>query len=523
MTLRLALLSLLAGVALSAPRAEAAPPPAQPSSPARAVPSGDQSGDQDAAIARALPEIDRIFADFRLDSHAPGLVYGIVAHGRLVYVRGLGVQDLARRRPVTPDSLFRIASMTKAFTALSILKLREEGKLSLDDLAETYVPELRGWTYPTSDSPRIRIRDLLTHSAGLVDDNPWGDRQTPLPEAAFTAMLKQGVAMERAPGTAYEYSNFGYALLGRIVAKVSGMPYRRYVETQLLAPLGMTSSGYEVSEWPLARRALGYRWEDDRWTEEPTMADGAFGPMGGLQTSATDYARWVAFLLSAWPARDGAESGPVARASVRMLAEGSNFAAVAQRNGHSGAAACRQAAAYGFAMRVAQDCDLGLTLAHSGGYPGYGSHVLLMPDYGVGIFLFTNRTYNSGTAPVWDAAVALGKAGALVAPPVPVSPLLAQGYASAGRIFAAGDVLAAKDRLAMNFLMDRDAAHWAKALAALRGAVGTCDTGAPIRPGGRLRGSFVWTCAHGRVAGSLLLAPTDGAPIQELRLDVQAP
>lgn len=477
----------------------------------------------EAKIAAAVPDIDRLFADFRQDSHAPGLVYGIVANGRLVHVKGYGVQDLVRKRPVTPDSLFRIASMTKAFTALSILKLREEGKLALDDPAEKYVPEMRGWTYPTKDSPRIRIRDLLTHSAGFVDDNPWGDRQTPLPHADFTRMLAAGVPFSTAPGTAYEYSNFGYALLGRIIANVSGMSYRHYVEQTILTPLAMTSSGYEVGEWPIDRRAIGYRWEDGRWKEEPTMVDGAFGAMGGLQTSANDYARWVAFLLSAWPPRDDADSGPVSRASVRMLAEGSNHMTVAQRNGKSGPAACRQAAAYGFAMRIAQDCDLGLTLAHGGGYPGYGSHVMLMPDYGVGIFVFTSRTYNGGAGPAWDAAVALKQAGALIARTLPVSPLLADGYGATARIYAAGDVGAASGSLAMNFLMDSDAAHWRKKLSALKGEVGECDTGAPIIATGALSGRFTWACDKGRVSGSILLAPTATAQLQELKLDIKTP
>ena len=97
--------------------------------------------------------VDKIFADYALDSHIPGLVYGIVANGRMVHVRGLGIQDLESKRPVTPDTLFRIASMTKAFTALTVLKLRDEGKVRLDELAETYVPELREWKYPTRKSP----------------------------------------------------------------------------------------------------------------------------------------------------------------------------------------------------------------------------------------------------------------------------------------------------------------------------------------------------------------------------------
>src|SRR3546814_20830362 len=96
--------------------------------------------------------------------------------------------------------------MTKAFTALVILKLRDEGKLSLDDLAEQYVPEMRDWRYPTADSPRIRISDLLTHTAGFVPANPWGDRQHPMPPAESTAMPHQRVLFTAAPARASHYS-----------------------------------------------------------------------------------------------------------------------------------------------------------------------------------------------------------------------------------------------------------------------------------------------------------------------------
>ena len=484
--------------------------------PARAQPARDP-------VAEAIPAIDRLFDDYRLDAHVPGMVYGIVKDGRLVHLKAAGVQDLTARRPVTPDSVFRIASMTKAFTALSILSLRDAGKLSLDAPAETYVPELKGWRYPTTDSPRIRVRDLVNHSAGFVTDDPWGDRQQMLPEAAFTAMLREGVPFTRPPGTAYEYSNFGYALLGRIVTNVAKQPYDVYAERLLLGPLGMASSGYEIGEVPPERLAVGYRWENERWSPEPMMPHGTFGAMGGLHTTANDYANYVAWLLDAWPARDGADAGPVKRSSVRELAQGSNFLGVARRPGRSGAEACRQAAAYGMGMRVAVDCELGLTLGHGGGYPGYGSFVLLLPEHGVGIFAFANRTYAGPSAPVWDAALALHKAGALTGRTIAVSDALADAYRAAGAIYAAGDVAAAGNLLAMNFLMDRSAENWRAELARLKGQVGACDTAAPIAATGALAGRFAWRCAHGRIDGSLLLAPTRPAGIQALRLGVAAP
>ncbi|WP_225421168.1 serine hydrolase domain-containing protein [Sphingomonas parva] len=470
-----------------------------------------------ARIEAATPQIDRIFESFQKESHAPGLVYGIVADGKLVHVKAFGVQDLKEKRPVGPDSLFRIASMSKAFTALAILKLRDQGKLSLDAPAETYVPEMKGWRYPTSDSPRIKVRDLLNHVSGFVTDDPWGDRQQVLSEAEFTAMLKRGVPFTRAPQTAFEYSNFGYATLGRIVTNVSGMPYDQYIRREIQAPLGMASTGYEVRDWPLERRAVGYRWENEAWAEEPTMRHGTFGAMGGVQTSANDYSRWIAFLLSAWPPRDDKDAGPVARASVREMALGSNVPRLRQRFGSS---PVTQAAAYGMGLIAAQDPELGNTLSHGGGYPGYGSHMLLLTDHGLGIFVFSNRTYNGGSGAAWDAAVALLKAGALPATVPPVSPSLATAYRAAGAMFRAGSIAPARTLLAMNFLLDRSPENWARELTRVKGEVGECETGSAVTPTGALSGTFRWTCDKGVLEGQLLLAPTSPATIQAFRYTV---
>ena len=467
--------------------------------------------------------VDRLFADYALDAHIPGVVYGIVVDGRLAYVRGMGVQDLESRRPVTPDTLFRIASMTKAFTALTVLKLRDDGKLRLDALAESYVPELRGWRYPTEDSPRIRVRELLHQTAGFVTDDPWGDRQTPLSEADFTRLLRDGVPFARAPAVAFEYSNLGFALLGRVITNVSGQPYAETITRTLLRPLGMASSGFVADAAPAERRALGYRWEDDAWRLEPTLGPGAFGAMGGLQTSAVDYAKWVGFLLSAWPPRDAADPGPVSRATVRELAQGSNFPRTRQRPGQSGPGACRQAINYAMGLTVAADCELGLTLSHGGGYPGYGSHVLLLPSSGVGIFALANRTYAGPAGPVWDAAMVLQRAGLLKERPTPVGEALASAYRAVGAIYAAGDIAAGGDVFAMNFLLDRDAAGRARDIARLKKQAGDCETKAPLTASSMLSGDFVWRCAHGRVTGSVLLSPTTPPRIQSIELELKMP
>jgi CubicO group peptidase (beta-lactamase class C family) len=472
----------------------------------------------------ALTVVDQTFQEFALDAHIPGLVWGVVLDGRLVHVGTFGIQDLESRRPVTPDTLFRIASMTKAFTALTVLKLRDDGRLRLDALAEQYVPELQAWRYPTEDSPRIRVHDLLNHVGGFVTDDPWGDRQTPLPEAEFTRLLREGVPFTRAPATAYEYSNLGFAILGRIITNVSGRAYADTISRTLLQPLGMSASGFVAEAAPREKRALGYRWEDDAWRLEPTLGPGAFGAMGGLQTSATDYAKWVIFLMSAWPARDGADSTIVKRATVRELAQGSNFPTVRQRPGRSPASACRQAVTYGMGMRVAIDCDLGFTLSHGGGYPGYGSYVLLLPDRSAALFAFANRTYAPVAVAVWDAALTLQRAELLPAERLtPVSAELTNAYQAVGTMYRAGNVLAAGDKLAMNFLLDRSAENWARELTRLKADVGECDVSTLPHATGALTGQFVWRCDHGRLKGSLELAPTRPPGIQALQLEGIAP
>jgi D-alanyl-D-alanine-carboxypeptidase/D-alanyl-D-alanine-endopeptidase len=172
---------------------------------------------------------------------------------------------------------------------------------------------------------------------------------------------------------------------------------------------------------------------------------------------------------------------------------------------------------------AAVDCDLGLTLSHGGGYPGYGSHMMLMPDHGIGIFVFSNRTYNGGSGAAWDAAVALHRAGALTGRTIPVSATVAAAYRAAGAMYAAGNIAPGRDRLAMNFLMDRSAADWRAEFARLKGQVGDCRTDAPIQPTGALSGTFQWQCARGRLDGQLLLAPTNPAGIQALRFSIAAP
>lgn len=455
-------------------------------------------------------ELDSAFIQWMNDNHVPGLVWGIVKDGKLVHVRGFGSQRLdMEHQPVTADTGFRIASMSKAFTGYAILKLRDAGKLRLDDPAWKYLPEIKKW------GADITVADLLHHTAGFVTDDPWGDRQQVMPEAEFTRLLKAGVPRNSVRGTRYEYSNLGYAMLGRIIHKASGQNFASYVGAHVFKPLGMNATTYENADVPAIHRAIGYRWENGQWSEEPYMKHGSFGSMGGITTSANDYAKWVAYLLSAWPAEAKADR---TASTIRAMTYGGGFAHRRTRPGKDGAN-CRITPTYGAGLVSANDCILGPVAFHGGGFPGYGSHMLLIPDAGVGIFALSNRTYAGPSAPVWDAATALMQSGAIAPRNIETSDLLATGYATAAEIWKMGTIEGQQPRLAMNFLLDRSADNWSKALADLKAKTGECDTATPITATGQLAGRFNWTCAKGKVNGSVLLAPTATAQIQSLSFD----
>jgi hypothetical protein len=170
---------------------------------------------------------------------------------------------------------------------------------------------------------------------------------------------------------------------------------------------------------------------------------------------------------------------------------------------------------------VSVGCDFGFTLSHGGGYPGYGSHVLLIPQKGLGVFAFANRTYAGPSGAVWDAAAALSKEDFFKDRSLTVSEDLARAYRTVAAIYKAGSVAANEDQLAMNFLMDRDAAGWSSDLVKLKKAVGDCDTTSAVTATGAMAGEFKWRCSHGRVTGSVLLAPTTPASIQQIKLEIQ--
>ena len=207
---------------------------------------------------------------------------------------------------------------------------------------------------------------------------------------------------------------------------------------------------------------------------------------------------------------------------MRELAKGSNFPLAVTRPGDKSEHPCRQAETYGMGLYVVNDCDLPLAITHNGGYPGYGSSMLLFPDAGVGLFVFTNRTYSSPSPTLWASALMLKSANLLAPRPVPVSPELAKAYAAVAQSWKSGDVSALAPMAAVNFFMDRTAENWKRELARLKGEVGDCDTAPAIHAAGAETGSFEWVCAKGRIEGRLLLAPPNDYKVQSVIYEAAA-
>ena len=479
-------------------------------------PAFDDPGRLD-KLTRAIPAVDSVMRAFMARTRAPGIAYGLVVDGALLHVAAHGVREVSSGARVDTSTVFRIASMTKSFTALAILQLRDAGKLSLDDPAERYVPELRRLRYPTSDAPRITVRHLLTHAAGFPEDNPWGDQQLDASEADLSRLMRSGIPFANVPGVAYEYSNFGFAILGRIVVNVSGLPYARYVRERILRPLGMTSTTMEARQVPAHRLAHGYRLQDGTWLEEPPLPDGSFGAMGGMLTSSADLSRWVGLMLGAWPARDGAESPVLKRSSLREMQQLWRSASATVVRTTAGALTLN-AGGYAYGLRVSQNCQFAHIVAHSGGLPGFGSQMRWLPEYGVGIIALGNLTYTGWNGPIDAAFDVLATSGGLVPRTVRPAPVLTALRDQVTRLITTGWSAHLADSIAaMNLYRDERQERRAAEIAGLVSAAGgNCRPDGAMWVENALRGDWKLTCASGALRVRVTLAPTTPARVQFL-------
>ena len=317
----------------------------------------------------------------RLGHRSPAQAWGVFTGDRLVRVEAGGSEV-----PDAAHTAFRIASCTKSFTAAAALLLSDDGLLDLDEpLADALDVPLR-ILGPSGPAPTVR--DALAMRAGFPTDDPWADRQESLGEDAFGRMLAAGVRVMWPAGRRYEYSNLGYAIVGRIIGRRAGMPYRRVVETRLLEPLGLTGTGFDASVRSAGGAVPGYRPTPDGWQRLPFSGPGAFSPIGGLFSTVSDLARWCGVL---------AQAGDAAGLLPRGITERMQHPETPVL-GDPHAAGPWQA--YGLGLVVRADGAGRRFLAHSGGYPGFSSFMTWEALSGLGAVAFENATYAGVTAAV---------------------------------------------------------------------------------------------------------------------------
>jgi hypothetical protein len=316
----------------------------------------------------------------------------------------------------------------------------------------------------------------------------------------------------------YEYSNTGFAILGQVVARVSGMRTRDFIDREILKPLGMTYTKWEASAVPGDRIARGYGRIDGQWVLEKPLADGAYGAMGGLYSSVPDLAKLVALYLSAWPPRDGEDSGPIKRSSLReMQMPYAPYRSTALRPAVN-APLVLSSGGYAFGLGVTQTCRFAHSVSHGGGLPGYGSQMRWLPEYGVGIVALANGTYAGPGRAVNEALEALARTGGL-------NPRVPQPGADLIRTKAAVDRLISRwsdEELqkiaATNLFLDRPLDRRRKEFDTLREIHGACRAETPIEAENALRGRWTLACERGWIKGNLTLAPTLPPTVQHLEL-----
>jgi len=310
--------------------------------------------------------VDSIIAEYAAPD-GPGAAVLVARHGEPLVMKGYGLAELETARPVTPTTNFRLASLTKQFTAATILMLRGEGLLSLDDAIVRYLPELPAY------ANNVTVRQLLQHVSGLPDYEDYlrVTHLVPVREREVPYMIADAESLLAPEGTTYHYSNTGYALLGVIAERAAGLPFPEVLRTRIFAPAGMDGSiAYVTGGPPVRERAYGYsrarvlrRWK----RTDQSMTSAVLGD-GGIYSSVRDWLQWDRawnsfLLLDSLTQEEAFTPG--------MLADGSQTT-------------------YGYGWMVEHYRGL-RAVAHSGGTMGFTHFMVRFPEDQFTVVILSNR------------------------------------------------------------------------------------------------------------------------------------
>ncbi len=346
-----------------------------------------------------------VWAEEQLAYHGrPGLAIAVVHRDGPVWSAGFGVADLETRMPVTPATPFRIGSVSKLFTATAVLKLRDAGRLRLDDPVVRHLPWFRV-DAPSEVVRALTVEHLLTHTSGLPREGAfpyWTTHHFPTLEELRAALPRQ--RLDPPPGDSYRYSNLGLALLGDVVAAASGLSWAEYVEREILAPLGMAESAAAPSPKQVARLARAYtrRFPDGSRRLLEYYETGAIAPAAAVVSTVEDLARFAAFHLGG----GGASAEGVLSAATRAEMRRPHFVYPSWSGGRG----------LGFAL-ARRDATTFVT--HGGWIGGHRADFLLDPERGIAVVALTNADDASPGLFSRKAHDLIGRAAAAAAAPPP--------------------------------------------------------------------------------------------------------
>lgn len=343
----------------------------------------------------ARHEVRRIVRGLLAENRAPGVSFAVFGNGgRVLFSEGYGI-SYGDATP-GPDTVFRIASMSKSFTAATILSLVAEGQVRLDDSVERYATSFNPVTSWGNDAMPVTVGMLMSMSSGLATDDPWADRQESVPQEDLHRLMAQGLRYVFRPGEGFEYSNAGFAILGDVISSVTGRTVPAVVRERFLEPLGLTRTGYDY-RLVGHDRAVGHSLHGGRWVEEAFTAPGSFSCIGGVLSTVEDISRWAGWLSSAFADDASASDGPLPRRYRRLMQQGhTSIPPVVRSGGSRGLLTVRetsQYASYGYGLFVEHDPRWGDIVYHPGGYPGFGSVMRWHPADGLGVVVLANGRY----------------------------------------------------------------------------------------------------------------------------------
>jgi CubicO group peptidase (beta-lactamase class C family) len=355
-------------------------------------------------------------------------------------------------------------------------------------------------------------------SAGWPQDDPWADRQLYRDDASISDLYREGVSFSNPPGATYEYSNYGYMVLGRIITQAAGEPAIDYITREFLQPLGMTSTTWHPDAVPETHRACGYRWEDQTWRQEqPLPSGGDVAAFAGLHSTVRDLARWVGLFQAAWPPRSAEETGPLARASLREMQRIWRSYPPILHTAVIGSAPQVSGGGYGYGLSMIHHGQW-QSAGHAGGLPGFGSHMRWVPDHGVGVIALANVTYANVHDACLSALETLVRTSASRPRTVVLTPPLKSAHDDLVQLLNAWDDPLADRLFADNFFLDLDRDHWRSRCQQLRDAHGKLRPEQDVQPSNWLRGTRRLRGERGWCDVWATLSPTVPPRVQMLRV-----